>query len=107
MFPFGGAVAWTTPPAADTMLHPTTRCDWLKPCVTAPGRTSTTSPMLGACGVLMVKFAPYAMLAAAVVMAGRGWKKYGGRYRSCGVVGPFGSPPTMTLPSGRRIAAEW
>jgi hypothetical protein len=38
--------------------QPMKRCDILKPCVTAPGRISTTSVIAGAFGVSIVNVAP-------------------------------------------------
>lgn len=43
MFPLGGALTWSEVGPRPVISHPIKRCDWLKPCVTAPGRTRTTS----------------------------------------------------------------
>jgi hypothetical protein len=57
-FPSGGDCAVTLVAPPPVISQPMKRCDILKPCVTAPGRISTTSVIAGAFGVSIVNVAP-------------------------------------------------
>ena len=57
-FACGGASTLMVPPPTPLITHSMPRCDMLYPCVTAPARSSTTSSMSAAFGVLMVKSSP-------------------------------------------------
>ncbi len=74
MFPFGGALTWSEVGPRPVISQPIRRCDWLKPCVAAPGRTSTTSAMEVALGVFTVKVAPWPTVAGELVMTDRARK---------------------------------
>src|SRR5262245_2995719 len=54
----GGASTWRDVAPPPVIVHPMKRCDILNPCVTAPGRSSTTSAINGASGELTVKVSP-------------------------------------------------
>ena len=70
----GGASTWRDVAPPPVIVHAIKRCDMLNPCVTAPGRSSTTSAIDGASGELTVNVVPWSTDAGPLAICGRAMK---------------------------------